>query len=257
MKARLALCLLPLLAIHTAVAAPAPELTVFAAASLTESLQEIGAAYEKAGGPHVAFNFGASSTLARQIAEGAPADVFFSADEAKMDGLAHHGLVIADTRRSPLSNSLVFVVAADSSLRIASPRDLLGPKVRVVALAEPQSVPAGIYAKEYLRSVGVWSDMIDKVVPTENVRGALAAVEAGNADAAIVYKTDAAISSKVKVALEVAPADGPKISYPVAVLTHAPQLAEARRFIDYLTSAPALEVFRNHGFIVQEQAKTP
>ena len=118
-------------------------------------------------------------------------------------------------------------------------------------------MPAGIYAKEYLRSVGVWSDVIDKVVPTENVRGALAAVESGNADAAIVYKTDAAISSKVKVALEVAPAEGPKISYPVAVLTHAPQLGEARRFVEYLNSAPALEVFRGHGFIVSEQAKAP
>ena len=246
-----------LIATPSAIAAPAPELTVFAAASLAESLQEIGAAYEKAGGSHVAFNFGASSTLARQISEGAPADVFFSADEAKMDGLARQGHVLAETRRSPLANSLVFVVAAGSSIRIASARDLLDASIRVVALAEPQSVPAGIYAKEYLRSIGVWGDVIDKVVPTENVRGALAAVEAGNADTAIVYRTDAAISSRVKVALEVAPADGPKISYPVAVLTHAPQLVAARRFVDYLTSAPALEVFRNHGFIVQEQASKP
>jgi molybdate transport system substrate-binding protein len=197
-----------LIATPSAIAAPAPELTVFAAASLAESLQEIGAAYEKAGGSHVAFNFGASSTLARQISEGAPADVFFSADEAKMDGLARQGHVLAETRRSPLANSLVFVVAAGSSIRIASARDLLDASIRVVALAEPQSVPAGIYAKEYLRSIGVWGDVIDKVVPTENVRAAMATVEAGNADAAIVYKTDAAISSKVKVALEVAPADG-------------------------------------------------
>ena len=244
-----------LIATPSAIAAPAPELTVFAAASLTESLQEIGVAYEKAGGSHVAFNFGASSTLARQISEGAPADAFFSADEAKMDGLARQGHVLAETRRSPLANSLVFVVAAGSSIRIASARDLLDASIRVVALAEPQSVPAGIYAKAYLRSIGVWGDVIDKVVPTENVRAAMATVEAGNADAAIVYKTDTAISSKVKVALEVAPADGPRISYPVAVLTHAPQLDAARRFVDYLTSAPALDVFRSHGFIVQGQTE--
>src|SRR6187549_3932958 len=163
LTARLAVALL-LIATPSAIAAPAPELTVFAAASLAESLQEIGAAYEKAGGSHVAFNFGASSTLARQISEGAPADVFFSADEAKMDGLAHHGHVLAETRRSPLANSLVFVVAAGSSIRIASARDLLDASIRVVALAEPQSVPAGIYAKAYLRSIGVWGDVIDKVV---------------------------------------------------------------------------------------------
>ena len=232
----------------------AANINVFAAASLTESLKEIASAYEKQSGDKVVFNFGASSMLARQIEAGAPADIFFSADEAKMDGLARHGHVLAETRRSPLSNSLVFVVAAGSSIRIAGARDLLNASIRVVALAEPQSVPAGIYAKEYLRSVGVWSDVIDKVVPTENVRAAMAAVEAGNADAAIVYKTDAAISSQVKVALEIAPAEGPKISYPVAVLTHAPQLDAARRFVDYLTSAPALDVFRSHGFVVQEQA---
>lgn len=248
-------CLLALLA----AAAPlrAREITVFAAASLSDALQEIGAAYEKAGGPHVVFNFGASSTLARQIDEGAPADVFFSADEAKMDGLAKHGEVLAETRRSPLSNSLVIVVASASSLRLASPRDLLGPAVRVIALAEPQSVPAGIYAKEYLRSAGVWQDVTDKVVPTENVRAALAAVGAGNADAAIVYRTDAAMSVKVKIALEVAVAEGPRISYPMAVLAHAPQPVEARRFVDYLASEPALEVFRRFGFLVHQPAKAP
>ncbi|MEO6193162.1 MAG: molybdate ABC transporter substrate-binding protein, partial [Thermoanaerobaculia bacterium] len=182
----------------------AAELNVAAAASLTDALEEIKvayeAAYEKSGGDTIVLNLGASSTLARQIEEGAPADLFLAADEAKMDRLEKGNLVLKGTRRSVLSNTLVVVVPLDSPLRIAAPADLVNPKIRHLALAEPQSVPAGIYAKEYLRGLKLWDKVIDRVVPTENVRGALAAVETGNADAGIVYKTDAGISKKVRVA---------------------------------------------------------
>jgi len=177
----------------------AAEVTVFAAASLTDALKEIATAYEGSSGDKLVFNFGASSILARQIQEGAPADLFFSADEAKMDSLAKGGLVTKETRRSLLSNTLVIVVPADSTLTLATPADLATSKVRVLALAEPQSVPAGIYAKEWLKSLKLWSKVIDKVIPTENVRAALAAVESGNADLGIVYKTDAGISKKVRI----------------------------------------------------------
>lgn len=230
----------------------AAELNVSAAASLTDALQEIKANYEKSGGDTIVLNLGASSTLARQIQEGAPADLFLSADEAKMDQLEKRGLVLAGTRRSVLSNTLVVVVPLDSALRISSPADLAGPRIRVLALAEPQSVPAGIYAKEYLRKLKLWDKVIDRVVPTENVRTALAAVEEGNAEAGIVYKTDAGISKKVRIAYEVPLAAGPKISYPFAVLKESKRQESARKFLAYLESPAALEVFRKYGFLLVE-----
>jgi molybdate transport system substrate-binding protein len=229
----------------------AAELNVAAAASLTDALQEIKAAYEKSGGDTIVLNLGASSTLARQIEEGAPADLFLSADEAKMDALEKRGLVLAGTRRSVLSNTLVVVVPLDSPLRIASPADLVNPKIRHLALAEPQSVPAGIYAKEYLRKLKLWDKVIDRVVPTENVRGALAAVETGNADAGIVYKTDAGISKKVRIAYEVPRVEGPKISYPFAVIARSKRQEAARRFLAYLEAPAALAIFAKYGFLIQ------
>jgi molybdate transport system substrate-binding protein len=230
----------------------AANINVFAAASLAESLQEIGAGYQKATGNKVNFNFGSSSLLALQIEEGAPADLFFSADEAKMDSLEKRGLILKDTRKSRLSNTLVIVVAREKGALIEKPGDLASDKVKRLALAEPRTVPAGIYAKEFLQRKKLWTAVEAKVVPTENVRAALAAVEAGNADAGIVYKTDAAISKKVKIAYEVSVQEGPKISYPVAIITESKQPAAARQFLEYLESDAATKVFRKFGFIVQE-----
>lgn len=243
--------LLVLLLLVACLPARADDLMVFAAASLTDALQEIGSAYEKETGRHVTFNFGASSLLARQIREGAPADLFLSADEEKMDRLDKTGLLLEGTRRSVLSNALVVVVPRGSNLRLTGPADLAAPAVRALVLAEPSTVPAGIYARQYLRSVGLWSKLIDRIVPTENVRGALAAVEAGNADAGIVYRTDAGISQKVEVAFEVPAADGPPISYPFAVLKRTRDPEAARKFLAYLLSPAALDVFRKAGFLVQ------
>jgi molybdate transport system substrate-binding protein len=230
--------------------AAAAELQVFAAASLTDAMQELATEYGKTGGDTVVFNFGASSTLARQIQEGAPADLFLSADEEKMDGLEKRGLLLAGTRRSVLANTLVVVVPVDSTVAIKSPADLATTKVRVLALAEPQSVPAGIYAKKYLQAQKLWTKVIDRVVPTENVRGALAAVESGNADAGIVYKTDAGISKKVRIAYEVPRAEGPAISYPFAVVAATQHPEAARRFLAWLESPAALVVFRRYGFLL-------
>lgn len=232
-----------------ALPAAAGEVTFFAAASLTNVLQEQAADWQQAGGEKVVFNFAASSALAVQIASGAPADAFFSADEAKMDQLEKKKLLVPGSRQTLLSNTLVVVVAADRTLAVAGPQDLV-KNVRVLALAEPQTVPAGIYAKEYLRGVGVWSKVIDKVVPTDNVRAALSSVEAGNADAAIVYATDALISKKVKVAWEIPAAEGPKISYPLALIAGAREEAAARRFAEYLSSEAGKATFRRHGFLV-------
>jgi molybdate transport system substrate-binding protein len=249
MKLR-SLILFVLAGLAAAVPAAAAEVTVFAAASLADALNEIAAGYKKAAGDKVVFNFGASSTLARQIQEGAPADLFFSADEAKMDGLEKSGLLAKGTRRSLLSNALVVVVPLDSSLKIDSPEDLAAAKVKNLALAETQTVPAGIYAKEWLQSQKLWSRVSGKVIPTENVRAALAAVESGNADVGVVYKTDAGISKKVKIVYQVPAAGGPKISYPLAMIAESKHQETARKLLAYLESPPALEVFRRYGFLV-------
>ena len=228
----------------------AAELTVHAAASLADAMKEIGAAYEKESGDKLLFNFGASSLLARQIEQGAPADLFFSADEAKMDDLEKKGLLLPETRHSLLSNLLVVVVAADATMVPKSVSDLTRPDYRKLALAEPQSVPAGIYAREYLQKMGLWDAVKEKVVPTENVRAALVAVESGNVEAGFVYKTDSLISKKVKVAIEISAAEGPKISYPVAVLKSSREPKSAKQFAAYLAGPTARSLFERLGFIV-------
>ncbi len=229
----------------------AADLQIYAAASLSDALKEIAQAYEPASGDKLVFNLAASSALALQIKNGAPADVFFSADEAKMNDLAKAGLLADDTRRSLLSNTLVIVTHAERGAAVTRPDDLVLTAVGRIALAEPQTVPAGIYAKQWLQKIGLWNKVIDKVVPTENVRACLAAVEAGNADAGIVYKTDALISKRVKIALEISAADpaAPKISYPLAVLKDARHATGARKFTAYLASPAARDVFVKYGFL--------
>ena len=228
----------------------AAEINVQAAASLSDVLKEIASGYEAASGDKLQFNFGASSALARQIEAGAPADVFFSADEAKLDALEKKGLILADTRKSLLSNVLVVVVAADAPFVPKEVNDLAKTEITKLALAEPQTVPAGIYAREYLQKRGLWEMVREKVVPTENVRAALAAVASGNAQAGIVYKTDALGSPKVKIAIEVPAAEGPEISYPLAVLKASKVPDRARKFAEYLRSQTAQTIFKKFGFIV-------
>ena len=225
--------------------ARAEEVLVFAAASLTDSLKEVGRGFEAATGHTVAFNFGASSDLARQIKAGAPADLFFSADLARMDELEQAALLRPEDRVSLLSNVLVVIVPAGSPAVVRAPSDLAG--FRRLALANPESVPAGVYARRWLASLGLWESLKDRVVPTLDVRAALAAVEAENAEAGIVYRTDAALSKRVRVALEVPRDQGPKITYALAALA-GPGRAGARALRAYLASPAGLEVFRRHGF---------
>jgi molybdate transport system substrate-binding protein len=241
-----------LLCVSPVVQAADNTLRVSAASSLADVLKELDAGFEKASGAKVELNLGASSALARQIEEGAPADVFFSADLAKMDGLEKKGLIDTATRESRLSNSLVVIEPADSKLTIASAKDLAG--VNRIALGDPKAVPAGVYAKAWLEKQGVWSSVESKVVATENVRAALAAVESGNVDAGVVYKTDAALSKKVKVAYEVPAADAPPIIYPMAVLKEAKDAAMAKRYLEFLDSKEATAAFEKFGFIVLPDA---
>ena len=229
----------------------AGEITVFAAASLSDALRELAAMHQKANGDTVRLNLGASSLLARQIKEGAPADLFLSADEAKMDDLARAGLIDATSRRSLLSNSLVIVVAADSKLKLASAQDLASAEVHRLAVAEPETVPAGIYAREYLQKLGLWEAVAGKTVPTENVRAVLAVVESGNADAGFVYRTDALISKEVRIAYDVPRGDGPRVSYPAAVIKGGANPAGAARFLAWLASPAGKSVFAKYGFITE------
>lgn len=237
----LALLLLP-------ISVGAAEVRVLAAASLTDALQEIARDYERRSGDRIVFAFGASSLLARQIEAGAPADLFLSADERTMDALARRGLVAAGMRVSVLSNRLAVVVPAEARKAPAHARDLLA--LRSIAIAEPSSVPAGVYARAWLEKLGLWRRLERKVVPTENVRGALAAVAAGNVDAAIVYRTDAHISRQVRVAFIVPADEGPRIRYPFAALRGARQPAAARRFLAHLRGTAARATFARYGFDV-------
>jgi molybdate transport system substrate-binding protein len=230
--------------------AGATEILVSAAASLNNVLTELGTNFWAQTGIQVEFNFGASSTLARQIEAGAPSDVFFSADETQMDNLAKQNLIDSSTRVSRLGNSLVVVEPKDSTLPINSAGDLTN--AAQIALADPKAVPAGVYAKAWLTKLQLWPAIEPKVVPAENVRAALAAVASGNADAGVVYKTDAAISKKVKVVYEVPAADGPVISYPMALLKDSSQPDAAKKFLAYLSSKEAGQVFLRYGFLVKQ-----
>ena len=229
----------------------AATLTVFAAASLTDGLKEIGRKYQTQSGDKIEFNFAGSSLLARQIEEGAPADLFFSADEVWMDAIERKGLIVKNTLVNRLSNSLVIVVPVGTSVSIGSPQDLAGPRIAHLALADPKAVPAGLYAKEYLKKLHLWDQIAPKVVPMSNVRAALAAVESGDAEAGIVYKTDAAISKKVRVAYEVPVRKEPKISYPMAIIKSSASLQAAEDFLKYLESDKAGRVFEKYGFILE------
>ena len=231
-------------------AASADDIVVSAAASLTDALKEIGRMYQSKSKNRVTFVFASSSTLARQIEAGAPADVFFSADVQTMNALERKGRLEPGTRKQLLSNQLVIIVPADKPTVVNSPEDLLDPRVRRIALAEPSSVPAGVYSKIYLESLGLWDKIKPKVVPVLDVRATLASVESGNVEAGFVYKTDAASSKTVKTVFEVPIGKGPKIIYPVAILKESKSKAAAKEFLNVMVSPSGLDVFIRYGFVV-------
>lgn len=231
-------------------AASADNIVVSAAASLTDALKEIGRMYQSKSKNRVTFVFASSSTLAWQIEAGAPADVFFSADVQTMNALERNGRLEPGTRKQLLSNQLVIIVPADKPTLVNSPEDLLDPRVRRIALAEPSSVPAGVYTKAYLESLGLWDKVKPKVVPVLDVRATLASVESGNVEAGLVYKTDAASSKRVKTVFEVPIGKGPKIIYPVAILKESKSKAAAKEFLNVMVSPSGADVFRRYGFVV-------
>jgi len=230
--------------------ARAEEIIVSAAASLTDVLKEISTAYQSKSKNTVKFNFGPSSGLARQIEEGAPADMFFSADLPQMDTLQKKNLIEPGTQKTLLSNQLVIIVPADSKLAISSPKGLLKADVKKIALAEPSSVPVGVYSSKYLTDEGLWEQVKAKIVPVQDVRATLASVESGNVEAGFVFKTDAAISNKVHIVYEVPIEKGPKITYPVAIVKESKKKDAARDFMNFLLNPASKAMFKKFGFVV-------
>jgi molybdate transport system substrate-binding protein len=248
MRKTLIACCLLLAAVALRAADPKPEILVFGAASLTESLQDLGKAYEARTGQKVVFSFGASSDLARQIQAGAPADVFFSADTAKMDGLEKAGLVRTAARHEFLSNALVVIVPSASTAKVTSAADLAAfPRI---GLADPASVPVGVYAKKWLTGLGLWEKLEPKVVPMLDVRAALAAVETDAVPAGIVYRTDAAIVKSVKIAFTVE--NGPPILYSLAPIAASKNRKGAEAFVAFLAGPDGKAEFTKRGFLLRD-----
>jgi molybdate transport system substrate-binding protein len=243
------------LALHPG-AAVAQTVTVFAASSLTDSLKAVATAYKTRTGTAVTLVFNASSILARQIEQGAPADIFFSADTDWMDYLQKRGRISDGTRTGLLGNQLVLIAATDAAPvpKIASHFALarmLGN--RKLAMADPATVPAGKYGKAALITLGVWDSVRDKVVPAENVRVALEYVARGEAAYGIVYATDARITPAVRLAGTFPQTAYPAIIYPVALTKDA--LPAAKDFLRFLSSSDARAIFEKAGFMVRGRAR--
>lgn len=226
-----------------------PTLLVSAAASLSEALEAAADRFEERQGVRVLLNVGGSQALASQIIAGAPVDVFISADRRQMDRAAAAGRIDAARRVDLLSNQLVIVVPSGRAGALAGPRDLADPAIRRIALGDPEASPAGVYARRYLESLGLWEPLRGRIAPARSVRATLRAVEAGAADAGIVYRTDARTSAGAVTAFTVPLEDGPAIVYPAAVIRDAPNPADAARFLDYLRSEGALRRFAEAGFL--------
>ena len=231
--------------------APQPPLLVFGAASLTNVLDEIGAAYTRETGQVVKFSYAASSVLAKQVEAGAKADVFFSADTEWMDYLQSRNLVDKATRKELLGNRLVLVAPVASQVQLK-----IGPNFPLaatlgngrLATGDPDSVPVGKYARTALTSLGVWNDVADKLVRAENVRSALAFVARGEAPLGIVYETDAKVDKNVRV-VDVFPSNSHQpITYPVAATIDAQP--GAAKFVTYLRHETAAAAFKKYGFAV-------
>lgn len=225
----------------------AGEIHVSAASSLTDVLEHLAKEFERSQGIRVHVDFASSGVLRVKIEAGARADVFVSASAKDMDLLEDAGYLSTATRRDVLRNSLVCVVPASSTNRVATAADLLSREVRRVAIGDPDHVPAGIYCKEALLRLRLWDQLRGKLVPCADVRAALAQAEFGTVEAAIVYGSDAYMSERVKVAFVFPGTSHTPIIYSAGLLMRAPHPEAARRFLDFLTSSAA-KVFREYGF---------
>jgi molybdate transport system substrate-binding protein len=231
-------------------AAPAAgtEITISAAISLKEALDEIAQLYRaKAPDTTIHFNLGGSGTLQQQIEQGAPVDIFISASPDQMDALESKGLLLAGSRKDMVRNSVVLIVPKGKQ-GIASFQDLAAPEVKFIAVGEPKTVPAGKYAEEILTHFGLYEKLKPKFVLGKDVRQVLTYIATGNADAGIVYATDA-LTSKYVTVVATAPKDSHSpVVYPLAIIKNSKNIEDAKKIADFLASPQATEVFKKYGF---------
>ncbi len=225
-------------------------LTVSAAISLSNALQEIKQIYQaKQASVNITYNFGASGALQQQISQGANIDVFFSAATKQMDTLQKNNLLVNETMRNLLTNSLV-LITPKGGVHLTNFKQITDGQIKHIAIGEPKSVPVGQYSQELLTKLGIWQQVQPKVVFGNNVRQVLTFVETGNADAGIVYTTDAKESNQVKVRATAPGNFHSPIIYPVAVIKGSRNQEAAKSFVQFLTSGQAKTVFKKYGFDV-------
>ncbi len=241
-------CLLLSLLIVLPVMVSAQQVTVSAAASLAEAFKEIGVRFEAARpGVTLRFNFAASGVLVQQIVQGAPVDVFASADAESIERGVQQQVLDAATRRDFARNALVLIVPAQDAPAVSVLEDLRQPEVRRIAVGKPATVPVGRYAKQALDGAGLWGALEARLVFAENVRQVLDYVARGEADAGFVYRTDAAAAKdKVRVVLTVS--GHAPVTYPAALVRDSRQPALARQFIDFLSASEAKAILSRYGF---------
>lgn len=223
------------------------EISVSAAVSVREALEEIKASYSKSRRVTIDINYGSSGKLQRQIEQGAPVDIFLPAGEKQMDELQKKGLIDNGARKNLLGNELVLITpAGDES--VSGFKDLAGSGVARISIGEPDTVPAGGYARETLMNLGIWEEVKPKLVLAGDVRQVLAFVETGNVRAGIVYRTDAMASKRVRVAAEAESSLHSQVTYPVTLTMDGRDKGPAREFLQYLAGPEAAETFKRYGF---------
>ena len=221
------------------------EIVVSASATLEGALTEIAARWEARGGEKVRLNLGASRSLALQIVAGAPADLFITANELDADELEARALLVPASRSVVAENTLAVIVPRRSKVELRDPRHLASREIRRIALADPEAATAGIHGKRFLQKAGVWAAVQARIIPAADVRGALAMVATGAADAGIVFRTDALSNPAVRIAFE---PDAPPILCTAALVRRRAPRPGAAAFLEFLTSPPARDVFHAHGF---------
>jgi molybdate transport system substrate-binding protein len=233
-----------ILAIGCTPSTESPTLLVAAAASLQPALQEI----KSISNSQVNYNFGSSGALQQQIEQGAPIDIFISAANKQMQALQQQSLLVPNTQKNLLTNQLVLITPKTSTQKLTDFRQLTRDEIKRIAIGEPRSVPAGQYATETFTSLGILDRVKSKLVLTNNVRSVLASVETGDADAGIIYISDARNSNKVTIAAIADPKLHFPIIYSIAIIKSSKSLDSAKKYLEFLQTKPVQEVFKKYGF---------
>lgn len=228
-------------------------LTVSVAASVQDAMKEVKAAYQEVSpSVTITYNFGSSGSLAQQIAQGAPADIFLSASKKWMDELEDKEQILDSSRQDLLQNAMVLIVPQDNRPGATDFKDLEVDKVGIVAIGEPESVPAGRYAKEVLTALNLFEPLQSKLVFGKDVRQVVSYVETGNVDAGLVYATDALMADQAEVIATASPDTHSPIVYPIAVVQDSPNAEAAKAFVDFLSTDTAAAIFREYGFTMAD-----